>query len=454
MWIRLHRISMEQTAIGLPSPLCAEVGPSATLTVGCRTQEVTIQQTDNQLTGSGVALEQPLQVDVSSALLDNLSLPDGLCYRLRYARNRLLLGPIIGLLLGRDTHRYSPAFMQKFSDRLGVYQQVGGLICAFSAEAIDFTSRMAAGLYYDPEEDNWRYGQFPLPGVIYRRNFHTGQQVIDRLVGLTEGRLFNSYRFDKAELYAFLAGDQTLRQYLPPWDVASDPVQVSVFLDRHQKAVLKPMDLSRGRGICILEKADDCVLVHDYRAHLPVRRELAGDLGFRQWLDQNPGLFNRYLMQGYVQLATIAGAHYDVRLVMQKRLSLKWECSGIECRVGQSNSLLTNISRGGYALTLPKALALSFPGQTNNPLLARQLVDVALGICRRLDQLGAHFAELGLDLAVDVHRRVWIIEANVFPSFKGFKRTSQLTYLAIRHAPLLYALHLSGLDQPEGGEWS
>jgi hypothetical protein len=64
--------------------------------------------------------------------------------------------------------------------------------------------------------------------------------------------------------------------------------------------------------------------------------------------------------------------------------------------------------------------------------------------------MGHHFAEFGLDIAVDESKDIWLIEANVFPSFKGFKTTDRNTYLAIRYKPLLYALSLTefGSDKP------
>jgi D-alanine-D-alanine ligase-like ATP-grasp enzyme len=54
-----------------------------------------------------------------------------------------------------------------------------------------------------------------------------------------------------------------------------------------------------------------------------------------------------------------------------------------------------------------------------------------------------HFAEFGIDLAIDKDKNLWLIEANVFPSFKGFKTMDLQTYLGIRYTPFLYALSLT-----------
>jgi hypothetical protein len=46
--------------------------------------------------------------------------------------NTIVFGPVIGLLLGDATHRYNPIHMEKYSDRFGVYSEIGGVIYAFS----------------------------------------------------------------------------------------------------------------------------------------------------------------------------------------------------------------------------------------------------------------------------------------------------------------------------------
>lgn len=60
-----------------------------------------------------------------------------------------------------------------------------------------------------------------------------------------------------------------------------------------------------------------------------------------------------------------------------------------------------------------------------------------------MDESDEHYAELGIDIAVDINKNIWLIEANVFPSFKGFKKIDWQTYLAIRYTSMLYALSLT-----------
>jgi hypothetical protein len=60
-----------------------------------------------------------------------------------------------------------------------------------------------------------------------------------------------------------------------------------------------------------------------------------------------------------------------------------------------------------------------------------------------MDKMGEHFAEFGMDVAFDINKNLWLIEANVFPSFKGFKVMDYNNYLNIRYTPLIYAVSLT-----------
>jgi D-alanine-D-alanine ligase-like ATP-grasp enzyme len=117
---------------------------------------------------------------------------------------------------------------------------------------------------------------------------------------------------------------------------------------------------------------------------------------------------------------------------------------GIECRVANKNTLVTNISRGGYALNIEEALKSAFPNITNDKDIKDYIDDLCYRICQRLDETGQHFAEFGLDLGIDEDKKIWIIEANVFPSFKGFKTMDHETYLKIRYAPIQYSASIAG----------
>lgn len=456
MWVKIEATRDETETLRLPDLLRRMVGEDAFVEFGGRrvSSRATYEEAPQVLRGENAqaapdapapadgSFARPFVMRMSRAFCDRLLLPVSQLYRLRAMPGGVKLGPVIGLLLGVHTNRYDPRHMAKYSDRMGVYSRVGGLILAFSPRAVDWDDRSVWGLYYNICTRAWEYGRFPLPEVIYRRDFHVDHGLVRRLEAYTGGRLFNSHRFTKYDLYEYLRHDPHLRMFLPETELVAGMDQVMRFTDRFRRVILKPVDLSRGRGICVVESLGTGYRVTDYRARLPATVMLPDRRAYRLFLSRNPDFFHRYLIQRYLRLARVGDSCFDIRVVMQKDIRRQWVCSGIECRVSGHGFHLTNISRGGEALTLPTALERSFGRSAG--MLSENILDLCRRFCAYMDQAEEHFAEFGIDVAVDAFKNLWLIEANVFPSFKGFRHIDRATYLAIRYTPLLYALALSG----------
>lgn len=441
MWIKIDIFPSDNEVVFLPSALASDLNWSGIIKFGAISVDTKILYTDKLEYIQESTFENPNIIRFSNKLRDKLLLPESQVYRAKINDNNIVIGPVIGLLLGMQTHRYNPKHMMKYSDRFGLYDKIGGLIYAFSPKSINFSKHIAYGLYYNIETKAWEYGCFPLPEVIYRRNFHSSPKVIKRLIEVTGDRLFNSFRFTKYELYDFINLDTELREFLPPTERLTGFEQLTKFIDCHSRVILKPVDLSRGRGICIVEKNDKAYKIIDYRYKQPIISVLGNNEALEGFYYINQNLFNNYIIQKYIPLAKLKNSLFDIRIVMQKTKDKRWACSGIECRISGENSHITNISRGGYALPLEEALRQAF--NTDYELLPQRIQDFCQKFCIYMDTMGKHFSEFGIDLAVDVDKNIWLIEANVFPSFKGFKTMDRETYLQIRHAPLEYALSLT-----------
>ncbi len=450
MWIKIEILPLDDEVVYLPSALTSDRDwfRSGMIRFGAISAATKILYIDGLKYIRESTFENPNTVRLSGKLRDKLLIPASQVYRALINDNNIVIGPVIGFLLGMQVHRYNPQHMMKYSDRLGIYNRIGGLIYAFSPKSINWRKRIAYGLYYNIRAAAWEYGCFPLPDVIYRRNFHSGPKVISRLVEITGGRLFNSYRFSKYELYDYINLDTELRQYLPPTENLTGFDQMKDFIGRHSRVILKPVDLSRGRGICIIEKNETACTIIDYRYKHPIISVLDDNDALEGFYYMNRYLFSKYIIQKYISLARVGDSPFDIRIVMQKTRDRVWSCTGIECRVSGGQSHITNISRGGYALPLDEALRQAFGTfDTDIELLTQKIHDFCRKFCVYMDKMGKHFSELGIDLAIDTDKNIWLIEANVFPSFKGFKVMNKQTYLQIRYAPLEYALALTPFSE-------
>jgi Glutathione synthase/Ribosomal protein S6 modification enzyme (glutaminyl transferase) len=446
MWAKIEIVPSDQKIIFLPPALAVNSERVTTVIVGGKSTSAGIEYRDDLQPPPDNSFETPVTLKLSDKLRDELSIPESPVYKIKIRDCGITFGPVIGLLLGNATHRYNPVHMMKYSDRFGIYPKVGGLIYAFSPKYIHWEDDTVYGLYYNNNTALWEYGCFPLPEVIYRRDFHTDPDIIGQLARYTGGRLFNSYRFTKDEFYDFVKCSDELKQYLPPTEPLLEFDQIRDFISHHHRVILKPVHLSRGRGICVIEKTDSKYKVIDFRPKTPIVYELFNEDLFKSFFDVYQDLFDKYLMQKYLSLAKIGNSPFDIRVVMQKQPDMKWGCTGIECRVS-NNGYLTNISRGGYALPLGEALRQTFV--SDHELLQEQIGDLCRNFCRHMETSGEHFAEFGLDIAIDTDKKLWLIEANVFPSFKGFKKMDLDTYLSIRYTPLLYASSLTKFGEPK-----
>ncbi|HBE77139.1 MAG TPA: hypothetical protein DDW65_05075 [Firmicutes bacterium] len=440
MWAKIKIVPSSRNVLYLPSLL--SIGHEQTnVLFGGKSARADIEYLDDLELSVENSFQKPGQIMLSDKLRDEILIAESLVYQLKISASNIAIGPVIGLLLGNDTHRYNPKHMKKYADRFGIYPKVGGLIYAFSPEWIHWKTHTVYGLYYDYFNASWEYGFFPLPEVIYRRDFHTSRDSIKRLVGYTGNRLFNSHRFSKYDLYDFLKPDPDLNKYLPPTELSLHFDQVRRFINRYLNVILKPVDLSRGRGICVIEKTNFQYRITDYRHKIPIASEFYNDETLKDFFAANKELFSKYLIQKYLPLAKIGNSRFDIRVVMQRHPDKAWGCTGIECRVSNGSSHLTNISRGGYALSLDDALHQAFT--MDYETLEQQIHELCDKFCLYMDTSGEHYAEFGLDIAVDNARNLWLIEANVFPSFKGFRKMDPQIYLSIRYIPLLYALSLT-----------
>jgi len=386
--------------------------------------------------------ENPIKIKISSSLKEKLLIKETLKYRLIVKENSIIIGPVIGFLLGSHNNLYSPIHMEKYSDRFGIYDKVGGLIYAFSPNTVDWENRKIYGLYYNINNLKWEYGVFPFPDVVYRRNFHSSNLIIKRLRLELNDRVFNSHRFNKYELYEFLRKDDYFKRHLPLTKISNEE-NVIFMLEGFEKVIFKPIDLSRGRGILIAEREGDKVKIYDYRKKEDSILKIEKNV-FMNFLKENKLLSDKYLVQQYIKLKKYKDCFFDIRIVMQKGENKAWDCSGIECRVAKINTMVTNISKGATAHSIDSVYKSLFNDRAEEE--KRNLIDFCKNLCSYLDTMGEIFGEFGIDIALDEEDNFWVIEVNVFPSFKGFKQMDYLTYLNIRYNPLLYAKSLTEFE--------
>jgi glutathione synthase/RimK-type ligase-like ATP-grasp enzyme len=446
IWIKIKNHDSAEETIYLPQNLADKIPKQVKVQFGLKSMEVKVQPLEDIYTPVKSTFHNPIKIQFSQEVIKRLLIRETLVYQLIYKEDILHIGPVIGFLLGEQSYYYHDRNMQGLTRGMGIYSEIGGLFMAFKDISIDWGNMLINGLFYENDTKQWGYGSMPLPSVVFRRAFYTSQRVVDELKRLTGNKVFNSTRFDKWEVHKMLEKNTSFKKYLPETAELLALELWHNFIEKYKKVILKPAGLSRGRGICFIHVMEDQFAIYDYRASdLPrfyiLKSDEIDEYIINNFIDKN------YVIQEQLDLATINGAPFDIRIVMGKNEDKSWHCRGIECRKAGPKNKITNISRGGQALSINNAIRLSFGPRVDSNKVKKEIISIAEEFCIFMDQSGEHFAEFGLDLAIDPQQRYWFIEANVRPVFRGFRDMDYGNYLHIRHMPLLYAASLAGFGK-------
>jgi glutathione synthase/RimK-type ligase-like ATP-grasp enzyme len=453
IWARMKEFTDEEKIIKLPKNLIRDFNLQSIKTkFGIKEVESKLVMNDESLLLQNNSAKAPFEIFVSSSLIKELKIPTDIVYQLIITKEKIIIGPTVGLLLGEKNQIYHLDYMKKYSDRFGEYEKFGGMVIAFSTRSINWEKRIVHGMIYNHDLKAWRYGTAPIPSSIYRRNFHQNPAEVNKLMKLTNNKVFNSHPFNKADLYN-LQNETELENQVPKTNKLKSIDELIDFLYEKQKVILKPESLSRGRGIFILELKkgeQEEYILYDYRKKKRSLHVVQDPKALYEMLSELDIFKQAYLYQTYIPLLKVNHRLFDIRVVMQKKDINQWMCTGIECRVAGVNKEITNIARGGDAMTLDEVIAES----GNKFSLAKvywSILKVCYNFCRLIDKRPGHFAEFGIDIALDEDGMPWLLEANIYPSFKGFKKLDYPTYLNIRYQPLYYAVRLQGFEVKEEG---
>lgn len=364
---------------------------------------------------------------LTPALAAKLGLHHGvkLCLHYKSSTRVLSIGPLIGVMI--------PRVYSKLPDR------PFGAITAFCRELTDACALYGAHVFFFTPEDmtanpssvpgwtwhgGWTRRTFPVPDVLYNRltsrryeNKPNVQQFMKDAKVNHGSTVFNEKYLDKTEVFDALRQEPVLRTVLPESYLLKNYQMFKSMSGRHPILFLKPITGSLGKGIIRVRREGNGSYSCDYANMSGMRRQSFPSLQAVFKAISGKLKTQRYQIQQGLNLLQVATRPVDFRALVQRNEDGEWSITSIVARIAGESHFVSNLARGGTLSTVAAALAKSNLGPNLRAAVLVRLrkcaIDIAKGIETKID---AHFAELGIDLAVDTYGKVWLLEVNSKPS--------------------------------------
>ncbi|WP_313641646.1 YheC/YheD family protein [Paenibacillus sp.] len=127
-----------------------------------------------------------------------------------------------------------------------------------------------------------------------------------------------------------------------------------------------------------------------------------------------------YLIQKGIDLLRHQDRPFDLRVLAQKTPSGAWETTGMLGRVAAPQKIVTNYHSGGSILSV-NTLLKNHMKPSESLSTVNHLKSLGVQIAGQLESTYPGIKEIGLDIAMDQHMDMWLLEVNTLPSIAIFK---------------------------------
>ncbi len=370
--------------------------------------------------------------------------------------NHLSIGPLIGVFINQEKFDYLlkgkgiTAYTQFFKACESLY----GLCCFFSIETIDWNNKLIKGL--TKKNSQWIMNTFPLPKIIYDRNVENNCRAESILLRNKLGdrcHILNSMpKLAKLQTFDALRKNPKLNYILPETIPYKDVNDLKIALNKYHSIYLKPDALSKGKGIFRVKKISDTEYSVEYRTAEENHKFTLTNLSnlenvMAPFYEKGGG----YLIQQEINKAPFDNSDFDLRVLFQKNWQGTWHISGISGRISAPDSVITSPRSGGRVENFEVILKRTFNETYDTPNgIYSNILYYGKEICSSIETEFGDCVELGLDIAIDTNKRIWIIEVNGKPLKVSLKRLNDPSLFSLcNKRPIEYAVYTSGFKSAD-----
>jgi glutathione synthase/RimK-type ligase-like ATP-grasp enzyme len=317
-------------------------------------------------------------------------------------------------------------------------------VLVFNPRHINWTNRTVGAWHIT--NNRWHFAIRPLPLVIYDRCYYTTlshfylyRPHILRIHKDKTVQFLGRALGGKWQTYQILQTNKYILPHLPETKIVKGPDSVRALLNKYDAICLKPNGGSHGIGVISIERQPTGFFIRGRtKENQPFIKNIATEKQLLSWI-QSFIQKSRYLVQPFLSLQTADGLPFDLRILVQKNHLQQWETTGKAIRIGQGNGITSNLHGGGKALRWEPFLAKHFTAEQEQKI-ELQIKQLTKLVPSQIESQHGKLVELGLDIGIDRHAHVWLIEVNSKPGRSVFLQTGDLkTRKRSMELPIQYA---------------
>ncbi|MBD3921909.1 YheC/YheD family protein [Paenibacillus sp. PR3] len=217
----------------------------------------------------------------------------------------------------------------------------------------------------------------------------------------------------------WLLASNTTRRYVPKTRLFNRS-NLSSMISQYSTVYFKPTGGTGGQNIIRIRRQGS-----GYQAHYNYSKSKLSSLDSLYKHLRRHSRGRSYLLQRGIKLATCEGRSFDIRVVVQKSKRGPWKSTALLMKIGKRGKVTTNYHQGGKLGGFRSTLASAGYGKTVINRKEAQLKRLGRSVGKVFSRRVGGFHELGLDVALDNKRRIWIIEVNTRPHFTAIKHSNR-----------------------------
>ncbi len=233
-----------------------------------------------------------------------------------------------------------------------------------------------------------------------------------------------------------LRRSKALHKYIPE----TRRMNLDVFnkmLHRYSMVYLKPCCGSLGQGVIRMGTINSRTGKIQYHSQTGkhVHRYESYHKAYRAITRETRG--KPYLVQKGIRLLVYKHRPFDVRVMVQRNFKKSWEVTGVAGRLAHPHRIVTNGSQGGTIYPL-EVLLKAYITKKKRHTLIKSIKKIALMSVKQLNNIYPGIREYGVDIAIDQHLKLWILEVNTRPDPCPFTKLNDKSMISriIRYAKM------------------